>query len=192
MIEAILSNISGIVTFILPGFLVVQIHKSIFNGLKMPQFELIIWSLCHSLVILVICENLSPIITGASFELVATSLNPIILVVVTFLYAVAYIQLTKFRFKHKKIDVSVWKLVIETDVQWCIVFLKDGRAYFGGIEYSGSDPDDGNKNEILLRDAVCVERDGQDIVEKYKVTGKGVYLKNSDIRVIEFVASSVE
>jgi len=79
---------------------------------------------------------------------------------------------------------SIWAKINRPSDDYAVVYLDDGSIYLGWIKDFTFDPD-AEDNDFLLADAKRVD---DQLVEKYAVTGRGVYLNTRDVKRIEFVA----
>jgi len=78
---------------------------------------------------------------------------------------------------------SIWAKINRPSDDYAVIYLDDGSIYLGWIEDFTFDPD-AEDNDFLLADAKRVD---DNLVEKYAVTGRGVYLNTRNVKRIEFV-----
>jgi len=184
------------ILYLLPGFLFIEIFRKYYPTKKDSDFARILHSVLWSLPLFSISyfvDKHFPIpieditLSGKSLD---TSLI-IFLYSISIFLAYSRVLIRNFRFMARKSGIlkliipkaqSLW-LQLNREQDWAVIITKDGCRYLGYISEYTYDIDSPNEIDLLLAEAACVD---EHLNEKYKINGKGIYLKLSEISRIEF------
>jgi len=184
--------------YILPGFISIEIYRSIYPAKKTSDFVSIAWSLIYGVAITSIVLLLY---TPPNFNISDTSSTnrpPFVLLLLLIGSGItvglfrAGFRAFRFWIANKKQVLqkfepdtqSIWaKINRPGNEDWAIVFLTDGTIYRGYIKSYTFDPD-ASDQDFLLSDASRVK---DDLTTIYQITGQGVYLRLKNVSRIELV-----
>jgi len=184
------------ILYLLPGFLFIEIFRKYFPTKRDSDFARILLSVLWSLPLFTLSYLINKhypfkvpdiILSGKSIK---TSLV-IYLYSISIILAYSRVLIRNMRFDARKYSSlklitpkhqSLWHK-INWDREWAVIITKDGQRYLGYISdytYDIESPDD---VDLLLSKADCVD---ERLNIKYKIKGKGIYIKLSEISRIEF------
>jgi hypothetical protein len=183
---------------VLPGFISIEIYKSIYPAKKTSDFISITWSLIYGVTITsVVLLFYTP--PNLSIEDTSADPWPLLILLLLLIGSGIVVGLLRAGFRtflfwlSNKIPIlqkfepdtqSIWAKVNRPgNEDWAIVFMSDGAIYRGYIKSYTFDPD-ATDQDFLLSDA---SRVNEDLSTVYQVTGQGVYLRLKDVNRIEFV-----
>lgn len=189
------------VLYVIPGFLSVEIYRSIYPAKQKSEFAQIGWSILFGVLIVVsvkwidkkffsnqLYSNIQEF-PGMRFT-AALFVGGVIVGIGRVLLHFIRFQLSQ-RFKLcRNISPdpqSIWAQINQPNNKcWAVVFLEDNSIYMGYISKYTFDPDNTDQ-DFLLGEAKRVD---ENLVEKYTIDGIGVYLNTRDIKRIEFMKGS--
>ena len=188
------------VLYITPGFLAIEIYRSIYPGKPLSEFSKITWSVIYGVLIYIgvrwidnryLCNFLnskSPDFPNLRFTLGLFAASIIIGCSRSFLHFARFELGTKFYILKGLIPdpQSIWaKINQPTNHDWAVVYLDDSSIYLGYIGEYTFDPSVENQ-DFLLSDAKRVD---ENLKEIYLINGIGVYLNTRNVKRIEFLKS---
>lgn len=189
------------VLYVIPGFLSVEIYRTIYPAKQKSEFAQIGWSILFGVLIVVTVKWVDKSIfnnqlysntqefPGIRFTAALLSCGVFVGFVRVLLHFIRF-QLSQ-RYKLCK-DLSpdpqsIWAQINQPNNKcWAVVFLEDDSIYMGYISRYTFDPDNTDQ-DFLLGEAKRVD---ENLAEKYSVDGIGVYLNTRDVKRIEFIKGS--
>jgi len=183
--------------YLLPGFLAIQIYRKKHPAKQASQFEVVVWSVLHSFIVLLL-------LAGASYTFGLSSLNLLeqsgsskigatsIMVLLAggslwgFVLIGSHWCRTKLPFLRSPDPLAIWPVAaarVARNQLWALVRTKEGRLYLGWIEKYSFDPSM-EDHDFLLRPAYLVNEDLE--VERDLERG-GVYLNTRDMESLEMI-----
>ena len=191
-------HVAEFVVYAMPGFLALQIYRSVYPVKGLSEFLQAAWSIIYGVVLASFVRGLDSAYLGdvlhsadQGFPRLAFILA---LVVAGLAWGFVLVGINKSRTllsdKFQTLhfiapDVqSIWAKVNQSQVtDWAVVYTDDGAVYMGWIKEFTYDPD-ADDNDFLLSKARCVD---ENLKVKYEVDGQGVYMNTRNVKRIEFV-----
>lgn len=202
-------NIWDFLTFIVPGFLMLEIYSSLYPARSRSHFIELTSSIIYSTILYVILFVMYRYNSTIPFsdwfnigqqDFIDNKILRIVLLIETgviFGLLIALFRWFKILLlnKCKPANIlkdflypdpgSIWaKINGNEDKYWAKVFLDDNSIYFGGITDWTYNPDE-KEHDFLLSD---VERLDEDLNTIYEIEGLGVYLNTRNVVRIEFLS----
>ncbi len=183
--------------YVMPGFVALQLYRAKYPA-KLSEFLQVAWSLIYGVILATFVRWIDERFLHGSLQTKTARFPPfgsvLALIVSGLLGGVILIAVNFARFELAAHfprcagiapdPQSIWAKVNQPSNDYAVVYLDDGSIYLGWIEDFTFDPD-AEDNDFLLADAKRVD---DELVEKYAVTGRGVYLNTRNVKRIEFVA----
>lgn len=191
-------HIAEFLIYVMPGFLALQLYRSIYPVKRLSEFLQVAWSLIYGVV-------LASVVRGFDHRFLGNKLHsaddgfprlPFILalLVTGIVWGFMLVAVNRSRFylsgKYPALrrvapDVqSIWAKVNQVQsTDWAVVYCTDGAIYMGWIKEFTYDPD-AEENDFLLSRAKRID---ENLNVKYEVDGQGVYLNTKNVARIEFV-----
>lgn len=189
-------NIANILLFVIPGFISTEIYHRKYPAKKDSDFARFAWSVVASLFIFALAKGTDSRL-GLGLIPSEGSANPKALTVVALLSAGLFLGLARLGIRSLRLELALrcprmkwlspssfttWPYVHVPPVEWAAVTLNDGTKYLGWIENWTHDPDE-PEFDFLLKDARRVD---EHLNTMYEIRGKGIYIRSSSLRSIEF------
>lgn len=179
-------NLINVFYFIIPGFIATEIYRSEYPMKHDTDFARLAWSVATS-VLLFMFAALIDTRSSLGFLSFETAIPPVrtMLLFAGLTVWAGLLAIAVDRMRHKSgfsTKCRTWANVNSTESQWANVVLDDGSRYLGWISDWTYDPDESDA-DFLLSEARRVDENLNVI---YEVSGKGVYLRLSSVRCIEF------
>ena len=186
------------ILYIIPGFLALELYHYFYPVKKRTDFYQIAWSIIYGVLIYSFVNFLDiKWLANTQYALHSDSTDfpgfqfLAVLLLVGVIVGFLRISLHKIRLVFTPLlklipldPQSIWnKINQESNEDWAVVYLNDNSIYMGWIDEYTFDPNTDNQ-DFLLSPATRVD---EDLKEKYKVTGIGVYMNTRDVRRIEFL-----
>lgn len=201
-------NIFQAILYLLPGFLHIEIYRKFYPTKKDTDFARTLHSVFWSLLLFAIASIIdysfsTKIITCSEVGLYAGKVKNIFnnsavdISKVFWLYFLAFLSAyirvfsrnLRFRAKNTKFNYfapkeqNLWHEINRQKNQWAVIITKDGSRYLGYLSDYTYDIESPNDIDLLLAEASCVD---EFLNEKYKINGRGLYMKINEISKIEF------
>ncbi|MCY4360865.1 MAG: DUF6338 family protein [Gammaproteobacteria bacterium] len=187
----------GLLLYLAPGFLAMQLYRVSYPAKRMSQFENVAWSIVHSFIILLGLAGTSWIFDNNDFNPFNltrdASIQPktilVLLIggVVWYLFLVGFYRLRKFiPFLPDPDSQAIWPVVAThapDDELWALVRTKQGIYYFGWLDKYSFDPAAEN-HEFVLRPAYLLDAE---LAVRRDLKQGGVYLNTRDIESFEMI-----
>ncbi|MES0490322.1 MAG: DUF6338 family protein [Leptospirales bacterium] len=189
--------------YLLPGFLFLEIYRRFFPARKDRDFARILYSFVASLFIVSTAYVLNHyfklnIIGNSDYSIDFFGSNSINYILSFYLYGsailfgyvrVGFLKLRLYIAKKYDLDFlgtkpDVLWVKLQKDNQWGIFILSDETRYLGYIKDYTYNPNFPDEVDLLIAEAECVD---EKLKTKYRIPGKGVYIKLSNINRIEFL-----
>jgi Family of unknown function (DUF6338) len=183
--------------YVMPGFIALQLFRAKYPAKKLSEFLQVAWSLIYGVILATLIRGLDGrFLRGrlqsntagfpASSFVIALALAGLFggIVLIGLNYARFFAAARWPRWEGIAPDPkSIWAKVNRPTNDYAVVYVDDGSIYFGWIKDFTFDPD-AQDNDFLLADAKRVD---EQLIEKYSVTGQGVYLNTRNVKRIEFL-----
>jgi len=188
------TQVFRVLAYVIPGFIGYQLYRGAYPVKRVSDTVVVLWSLIHTLIILVAFGFLSWLFNIHRLNFFARPPETLgwksaaLLIVSGFLYGglLSGLHWLRQRFNLWTPDpLSIWaKVNLQKEGYWTLVRLKEGGICFmGWVSDYAFDPDSEDQ-DFLLRDARCVD---ENLQVKYFVAGLGVYLNTRDVQAIEYI-----
>ena len=184
------------ILYLLPGFLFIEIFRKYFPTKRDTDFARILHSVLWSLPLFTLSYfvNKHFPLKVSDVEISGKSINTSLVIYlwsISIILAYSRVLARNLRFsasKYSKLKFvtpkpqSLW-LKLHLEQEWAVIITKDGQRYLGYISDYTYDIDSPGDIDLLLSDAACVN---ENLEPQYEISGKGIYLKLSEINRIEF------
>ncbi|MDE0145846.1 MAG: DUF6338 family protein [Nitrospira sp.] len=183
--------------YLVPGFLARQIFRTRYPAKRLSQFEGVVWSIIHSLIILLGLTGIAWIFDSDKLDILRPSQNPLIqpatmlvLLIGGFVWGgilIGYHRLLPLIFFLPSPDPqAIWPVIATRAPKkelWMLVRTKQGILYLGWLEQYSFDPST-DDHEFVLCPAYLVD---DDLNVKRDLKQGGVYLNTRDVESLEMI-----
>ena len=187
----------GFLLYLVPGFLARQICRNYYPAKRLSHFESIVWSIIHSLVILLGLTGIAWVFDSDNLDILKLSQNSLIqpktiliLLIGGFVWGgilIGYHQLlTIISFLPSPDPQAIWPIIANHAPKkelWMLVRTKQGALYLGWLEQYSFDPS-ADDHEFVLCPAYLVD---DDLTIKRDLKKGGVYLNTRDVESLEMI-----
>ena len=187
----------GLLLYLVPGFLARQLFRARYPAKRLSQFEGVVWSIIHSLIILLGLTGIAWVFDSDKLDILRHSQNPLIqpktilvLLIGGFVWGgilIGYHRLlTLMPFVPSPDPQAVWPVVAThapKNELWMLIRTKQGTLYLGWLEQYSFDPA-ADDHEFVLCPAYLVD---DDLNIKRDLKRGGVYLNTRDIESLEMI-----
>lgn len=190
-----IENLITTILYVLPGFLILEIHRAAYPVKRRSVFALTAWSLIYGLINYAIVRIIDEKLLNFFLESNITDF-PSYRFIFALLGFAGFLGLTRILIDKLRARIPFIK---SPDVQsswvecmrhlekknegWLYVFLNDGSIYLGWIAGYTYDPDSENQ-DFILKGAI---RFNNEFNKMYSIDGFGVYINTRDINRLEIV-----
>lgn len=187
----------GLLLYLVPGFLARQIYRARYPAKRLSQFEGVVWSIIHSLIILLGLAGIAWVFDSDNLSILKSSQNPLIqpktilvLLIGGFAWGgilIGYHRLlTIISFVPSPEPQAIWPIIADHAPKkelWMLVRTKQRTLYLGWLEQYSFDPS-ADDHEFVLCPAYLVD---EDLNVKRDLKQGGVYLNTRDIESLEMI-----
>lgn len=190
-------KIIEIILYIIPGFLAIEIYRSVYPGKSLSEFAQAVWSIIYGVLIFLTIKLADKYyFSGSHFS--SSDKYPNLKFIIALFVCGVFVGLGRcaihwLRFKlsekYKLLShlrpkpQSIWAKINEnTNQDWAVVYLEDNSIYIGYISEYTYDPNQEDQDFLLSK----AKRVDENLKEKYIINGIGVYLNTRKIQRIEF------
>ncbi len=193
-----IENIIGLILYIAPGFLTMEIYHAFYPVRERNNFILSTWSIIYGVTISAIVRGIDSILLNNILKSNKSTFPSFPFIVVLFtvgiIIGLLLVLINRIRFQisqkwpqFKAISPdprSTWARINQpSNEDWAVVFLDDGAIYLGWIKYYTFDPNADNQDFILSH----AKRVDENLNVKYEIDGFGVYVNTTNVNRIEFL-----
>lgn len=191
-------HVAEFILYAMPGFLALQIYRSVYPVKGLSEFLQTAWSLIYGVVLASFVRGLDARYLGqqlhsadSGFPRLAFIVGLVVAGVIwgsllagfNWMRLVLSGKVSLLRFVAPDVQ-SIWARVNKTQAtDWAVIFADDGAIYMGWIKEFTYDPD-ADDNDFLLSKAKRVD---ENLKVQYEVDGQGVYMNTRNVKRIEFV-----
>lgn len=187
----------GLFLYLVPGFLARQICRARYPAKRLSQFENVVWSIIHSLFILLGLTGIARLCDSDNLDILTLSQNSLIqpktiliLLIGGFVWGGMLIGchrlLTIISFLPSPDPQAIWPVIADRAPKkelWMLVRTKQDALYLGWLEQYSFDPS-ADDHEFVLCPAYLVDGD---LNVKRGLKQGGVYLNTRDVESLEMI-----
>lgn len=194
-----IENIIGLILYIAPGFLTIEVYHSFYPVRERNNFILSTWSIIYGVGASAIVRSIDNGLLNNRLKSNVSGTFPSlsfigVLFFVGILLGILLVLIHRGRFRisqkwpHFKGIApkfgSTWaKINQPSNEDWAAVFLDDGAIYLGWIKQYTFDPNVEYQDFILSH----AKRVDENLDTKYEIDGLGVYMNTKNIKRIEYL-----
>ena len=187
----------GLLLYLTPGFLAMQLYRVSYPAKRMSQFEHVASSIVHSFIVLLGLAGIAWIFDNSALNIFNLNryapIQPKTILVLLAGGIVWSLFLIGFHWSRKFIPFlpdpdpqAIWPVIsthAPDDELWALVRTKQGIHYFGWLDKYSFDPAADN-HEFVLRPAYLLDAD---LAVRRDLKQGGVYLNTRDIESFEMI-----
>ena len=187
----------SLLLYLVPGFLARQLYRARYPAKRLSQFEGVVWSIIHSLIILLGLTGIAWAFDSGNLDILKPSQNPLVqpktilvLLIGGFVWGgilIGYHRfLTIISFLPSPEPQAIWPVIATRAPKkelWMLVRTKQGALYLGWLEQYSFDPA-ADDHEFVLCPAYLVD---DDLNIKRNLKQGGVYLNTRDVESLEMI-----